>query len=144
MEDDHFRLPVGYFSRRGGEIEYEEIEGHALAEHDGGSSAAEASPGHVVVLRERLFRSPGDGPFIVHTLLELSGSGHPLLGRLERYGRWSEVMLHHPDLARSAGYALAPDPWSSRPWRPREAWNSTPAEDPPPTDPKPSDGPAPT
>lgn len=113
MDEGHVRLPVGYFSRDGSQVQYEEVQGPPLAEHEGRMSAEDARDGRVLQLKERLYGSREGGPYVVHTVLELAGEHQPFLGRLEHYQRWAEVMLHHPDLARSAGFMRERSPRST-------------------------------
>lgn len=104
----HFRLPVGYFTKDGGSIQYEELDGQALAEaHEmSPTPTPDAVTNHVRAIHRELYRSSSDEAFVVHSILEVGGIPPSFLGRLERYRTWGEVMQNHPDLAKSSNYAI--------------------------------------
>ncbi|MDE1820384.1 MAG: hypothetical protein KGJ23_06875 [Euryarchaeota archaeon] len=104
---EHHRLPVGFFTSDGQAFRSVELDGEQLASDpvDPGPELSPPPTGASLTVHRTLYRTEGASPLVVHSVIEQRRGHAPLLARLQTYGSWAELMLKHPDLARSAGYA---------------------------------------
>ena len=103
---DMVRLPVGFFTANGGLFRYEELEAHPVAHYVEEDPPSATTARSALRLKQDLYESAGDRPFVVHSVLEHRDHKRTVVGRVERFGSLAEVMLHYPSLARSAGYMV--------------------------------------
>ena len=106
---EHHRVPVGFFTPEGVALRTVELEADRIASEPEGSSSAESQshPDPALVVHRTLYHAEGATQYVVHSVIEQRYGGGPLLARLQTYGSLTELMMKHPDLARSAAYAAS-------------------------------------